>query len=1360
MNKMNNEVRGRGRRALLLALALVLAWSLFGLSALGDETVPYINKTLGDNGDGTYTIGLSVTGDAETESTTAADVNVIIVYDVSNSMPNNRIPLEYGGYGLQVSSGGGGGGGGTAGADGTYFQLHKYVNGFYSAVTDAENYTGTVYRYSNKDYTEYTGDRYSASTTRAQKAEKTLYDFTHALFTYQDQSDAANIQAALITFSKTGSVLQGWTSTETDITNRVSSTGTSTKLTYSQGTNWESALYYATTLLNTADKDPTYVVFITDGAPSRQGRTSGSEASNLQGYQAARDEAESVEIACKKTGGAFYGIYAFGKETDYLASLMYYAYNGTDPSSDNLGETFETEGYYNANTATALAEAINDIFQKIVSTLGVGEATISDGTTAGVTTTSGTISDLLVVDDSSFKYWLEWNVTAGENGTYTFKMNDLTTAQEITYTVTPSGDNVTITWTDTEGDNKSATYAGSVTNNILTVQWTAATDFYNYAPPAATYSDSTYAVTWNLSTLKTLLDSVTYRVTFDVWPSQTTLDLIADLKNGYITYESLDANIKKYLTQSGNDYVLATNTEATLTYTDTRTEDGEQTKTYDNPDPQSVSAAKDMVVSKKWNNTLDSRDEWKTQKITLYVTRDGTERYSVTLNEDNNWSSSAWISLGIMTVNTDGNVTLKTTGHDYSFAESIDVSYNWEIEADTVRPMKINNVDTMLVLVTGTDIPSAVSSITTANGTATVDGTTYYKLTINGTVEYYKVDSAAGALTATNHRRSYLDVVKTVTGDNVPEGDAFTFAVTVNKNASGADPDNYDSDYWVWFSIRDTNANARLKDPDAATGNGIRWQLNDNSIVTTKPDASDFNGYFCIPSGNAITVYMQDYYSLRFLNLPVGATYSISESATMPGDGYSFVSIAGERGYDADQSSTTTDDWKTETVGTVSGQSITGTIDYTESAYKVTVTNKWSTVDVQLKKVDEDGTTLLSGATFDLYTTDSDGDYTVKVGTYKPGGSDTTTDEDGNETTVTYSNPIDFGGLGLGLYKLSETVAPTYYDTAADVYFQVYKDTSGDLKARLVGSTGDVAEDQSAISVDETGDEPVYTITVKDTKKTASVKITKMVTGLDDDQNKEFTFTTTGVATEDQTAKLVGNTKLPEDSTLQHSVTYTDIPYGTSITVTETADSYFSTSYTVNEVAGTGDDLTKATFTVDDTTVNASGVVEVVFTNTRSKQLVRVHKHQTGDTTVSLEGAVFSFAGTSEGSTISYTGLETDSDGYLEYGDDDSIYFELPVDAYTLTETKAPDGYNMLTEAISITVGADGVKQSGTAITGETIEGVEGTVYTIEVGNSAGVALPHTGGPGTRAFTLIGSLLTLAALALLIAKRRAAALED
>lgn len=1074
---------------MLLAVLLIGA-GLFAVPAMAAvDSVPYINKTLGDNENGTYTLGLDVTGSAETTSS-ASPVNVIIVYDVSNSMTSNPAPATYGSYGLDAS----GGGGASAG---TYFQLYKYVNGSYSAVSDSENYSGTVYRYSNRQYTPYTGQRfYSWSNNRgirrADAAEKTLYDFTTALFGYQDQTDPSNIQAALSTFSGSASTTQSWTSTASAITNRVSSTGAanSAKLSYSQGTNWEGALAAAYNLINASstDDDPTYVVFITDGAPSRTGSGTGTNVSSQysgsdSNYVAAMNESRLVYNATTATGGSFYGIYAFGTETDWLASLMYYAYNGSETTAANNGETFDTDGYYNASNTDELNEAISDIFSKIVDTMGVGQASITDGTTSSVTTTTGEISNLLVVDDTTFQYWLSWQVTTGENGTYTFTMpdkNNKNGGDDITYTVSVSGDTVTLSWSEA-GTTKTATYTGTLQNNVLTIEWTGTTDFYNYTPPTATYNSSTGAVDWNLAGLGTLLDSVTYRVTFEVYPSQTTLDLIADLKNVYVEYDDLDANIKKYLSE---DYTLATNTTASLTYTDTRTDDGQQTKEYTNPDPVGVSAAKEMAVSKQWSNTLDSRDNWKSKEITLYVTRDGTERYTIKMSDSTDWGGNVHISYGLMTVDSDGTINLLTTGHDYAFAESIEDTYDWQIESPTVRPMLINNTGTILLKVETTDdrFPSALASSTNANDSATgSDGYTYYKLTIDGTVEYYRADTEIASLTAINHRRSYLDVAKVITGDNVPSGDEFTFNITINNNATGADPDNLNSDYWVWFSIWDTNANAILTDATVASGTGLRYQLDDETVVTITPE-SGFNGYFCIPSGNAIDLNMKSNYSLRFLNLPVGATYTVTESS-MP-DGYSFVSIAGQRGYDADGSEDTDDDWTTESTGTASEQSITGTIDYTESAYKVTVTNKWNTIDVKLKKVDGDGN-VLDGSTFTLTSGDT------IVDTYHPGTVSTTDEETGEETEVDNGNPINLGGLGIGTYKFEETAPPASYKKADDVYFQVYKDTDGSLKACLVDASGAVLSDQSAITEESSADGRIYTITVENERNTKWIQFKK-----------------------------------------------------------------------------------------------------------------------------------------------------------------------------------------------------------------------------------------------------------------------------
>ena len=84
---------------------------------------------------------------------------------------------------------------------------------------------------------------------------------------------------------------------------------------------------------------------------------------------------------------------------------------------------------------------------------------------------------------------------------------------------------------------------------------------------------------------------------------------------------------------------------------------------------------------------------------------------------------------------------------------------------------------------------------------------------------------------------------------------------------------------------------------------------------------------------------------------------------------------------------------------------------------------------------------------------------------------------------------------------------------------------------------------------------------------------------------------------------------------------------------------------------------------------------------------------------------------------------------------------------YTLTETKAPDGYNKLVtpETVNLT---DGSMASAT-IESETY--VDGGVV---VKNNAGTLLPSTGGMGTTLFYVVGGGLMVAALVLLITKKR------
>ena len=75
---------------------------------------------------------------------------------------------------------------------------------------------------------------------------------------------------------------------------------------------------------------------------------------------------------------------------------------------------------------------------------------------------------------------------------------------------------------------------------------------------------------------------------------------------------------------------------------------------------------------------------------------------------------------------------------------------------------------------------------------------------------------------------------------------------------------------------------------------------------------------------------------------------------------------------------------------------------------------------------------------------------------------------------------------------------------------------------------------------------------------------------------------------------------------------------------------------------------------------------------------------------------------------------------------------------YSLVEIQPPKGYNKLAEAVSVTVEAN-------------------NTTVVEVGNSAGVELPSTGGMGTTIFYILGALLVIVCGIVLVARRRMAA---
>lgn len=95
---------------------------------------------------------------------------------------------------------------------------------------------------------------------------------------------------------------------------------------------------------------------------------------------------------------------------------------------------------------------------------------------------------------------------------------------------------------------------------------------------------------------------------------------------------------------------------------------------------------------------------------------------------------------------------------------------------------------------------------------------------------------------------------------------------------------------------------------------------------------------------------------------------------------------------------------------------------------------------------------------------------------------------------------------------------------------------------------------------------------------------------------------------------------------------------------------------------------------------------------------------------------------------------------------------------YYLYETKSPAGYNLLSEPVSFRIAAgyseDGSKLSAGNPTVTIGNGEPSTTLSTNVVNQSGAELPSTGGMGTTLFYVLGGVLVLAAVVLLVTKKR------
>ena len=791
------------------------------------------------------------------------------------------------------------------------------------------------------------------------------------------------------------------------------------------GTNWESALQTANGV-NFNDNDQTFVVFVSDGNPTfRTSQNGWNDWSNqYQQWGSGRETATNIQ-RCYTT--AVDDAKALATKVTPANFFTIGAFGNVDRMeqlTDDAGSNSDTN-YYSASDTAALNQAISEILAKIEMS-GIGNTSIEDGTTNSVTTSSGEIANLLEVDTSSFKY----SRSGGSYGT----------GQD---------------WAD--------------------------------APEAKLVNG---AVEWDLSKEGTngiLENGVKYTVTFDVYPSQTTYDTIAKLKNGDITYDSLDSEIKKYIVDNGGgSYSLRTNTNATLSYDDTRDEKGQQESPYVNPDPVATDAEK-LTVKKEWvGESAPSGD------LKMTVNMDGKAFSTVTLNKGNSWSDDSYISIGIIK---NGEALPGAEGHDFSFAELDDSQYRWELDAPTVHPMLVGGKLTMLVKEDADHkAPAGATKYTIGQGT-------------------YYADNAVTNLTATNTRRSNLNLKKVVTGDNAPADALFPFTLKV-KNSKADPSDSTNGDNVVWFSIQDKGGNI-VKDANRVSG-------------ATAEDGD--TGYYYADSNAAISVKLKAGENLRFTNLPSGSTYEFTE-----GDASGFEFVTAENTGENDSTFT-------------GGKTSTGTVEKAGNlSYEVTYTNKYTPEPVKasfpVKKVIEkaDG---LTGPSEWSYTID------VTANGNAPEAETMTGTVNQSNDTVTFGD-FTFTAPGTYTYTVKETGTVAGVTNDADAAGKT-------VTIKVEDKNGD-----GKLTATVTPTDGITFTNTYDAKGEAVLEVTKAVEGAGWPAGKKLTFTLAGeggTMPENKTAEL----SAPGKATFG-AIKYTAADAGKTYTYTISEDG-FGTGWT-----GSGD---------------------------------------------------------------------------------------------------------------------------------------------------------------------------------------------
>lgn len=299
----------------------------------------------------------------------------------------------------------------------------------------------------------------------------------------------------------------------------------------------------------------------------------------------------------------------------------------------------------------------------------------------------------------------------------------------------------------------------------------------------------------------------------------------------------------------------------------------------------------------------------------------------------------------------------------------------------------------------------------------------------------------------------------------------------------------------------------------------------------------------------------------------------------------------------------------------------------------------------------------------------------------------------------------------------------------------------------------DKTDDKQSVEIGETVN---YTITgkVPDTTgfKTYKYQITDTMS--------------TGLTFNNDVKVYVGGTEITENFTLKTGADAGGKAFVLDIDVMElTAGAKIEVKYsaTVNENAVAKIEKNHATLDYSNDPNDSSKTTPREDEETVYSAKLVIDKYETDNKDAKLAGAKFVLykevteSGTTTKLYYKYTEATAAEKAKVEWVDDKAQATEVTTGSdgaanfvglkdgtYYLEETEAPAGYNRLKDPVTVKInGENATEANPSALT-----------HTEGVANNTGTELPSTGGMGTTVFYVIGSILVLAAVVLLVTKKR------